>query len=128
PAPLSTSIKGDDASGLAAGNGGGGGTGFGGKGGGGGTKYGYYAGQVQARVAEVLRTHKKTRSAVMNVQVRIWADATGKITKVSLGQSSGDPALDAAIKNEVFSDINLQEPPQGMPMPIVMKFNARRPN
>ena len=111
------------------GNGGGGGTGFGGRGGGGGSKYGYYAGQVQSRVVEVLRSHKKTRAAVMNVQVRIWADSTGKISKVSLGQSTGDPALDSAIKNEVFSDISLQEPPpQGMPMPIVMHFKASRPN
>jgi TonB family protein len=104
-----------------------GGSGFGGKGGG--SKYGFYAGKVQARVAEALRNHKKTRSAVMNVQVRVWADSTGRITKVSLGQSTGDPVLDAAIKGEVLSDVVLSEPPPpGMPMPIVMRFNARRPN
>jgi TonB family protein len=65
----------------------------------------------------------------MNVQVRVWADSTGRITKVSLGQSTGDPVLDAAIKGEVLSDVVLSEPPPpGMPMPIVMRFNARRPN
>ncbi|MEY2907284.1 MAG: hypothetical protein RLZZ408_1755, partial [Verrucomicrobiota bacterium] len=129
-APLSTSIQGNDASGLAAGNGGGmGGNGFGGKGGGGGSKYGWYAGKVQTRVAEALRSHKKTRSAVMCVQVRVWADNTGRINKVSLAQSTGNPELDAAIKNEVLADVVLSEPPPpGMPMPIVMKFNARRPN
>jgi TonB family protein len=104
------------------------GGGFGGKGGGKGSKYGFYAGQVKSRVLDVLRTHKKTRSAVMDVQVRIWADSTGHITKVSLSKSTGDPALDAALKNEVFSDITLKEPPpEGMPMPIVMHFNAKRP-
>jgi TonB family protein len=129
-APISTSIQGNDASGLAAGNGGGmGGNGFGGKGGGGGSKYGWYAGKVQARVADALRTHKKTRSAIMSVQVRVWADNTGRISKVSLAQSTGNPELDAAIKNEVLANVVLSEPPpQGMPMPIVMKFNARRPN
>ena len=80
-------------------------------------------------MTEILRSHKKTRAAVMNVQVRIWADSTGKISKVSLGQSTGDPALDAAIKNEVFSDVTLKDPPpQGMPMPIVMHFKATRPS
>jgi TonB family protein len=112
------------------GNGGGMGSGFGGNGNGRSSKYGFYAGQVQARVADVLRTNKKTRSAVMNnVTVRIWADATGRITKVTLGHSTGDPALDNTIRNEAFSDITLPDaPPEGMPMPIVMKFNARRPN
>jgi TonB family protein len=130
PAPISTSIKGDAPSGLAAGNGNGTGFGTGFGNGGGGSKYGYYAGQVQSRVAEILRTDRKTRSAVMDhVKVRIWADATGRISKVSLGQSTGDPALDNAIRNEVFSNITLQEPPpEGMPMPIVMSFTARRPN
>ena len=105
------------------------GGGFGGKGGGHGSKFGYYAGQVQSRVVEVLRSHKKTRSAVMDVQVRIWADNTGRITKVSLSKSTGDAALDAAIRDEVFADITLKDPPpEGMPMPIVMRFNAKRPN
>ncbi len=129
PAPLSTSIQGNDASGLAAGNGGGMGGGFGGGGGGRGSKFGYYAGQVKGRILDSLRTNKKTRSAVMDVQVRIWVDNTGRVTKVGLSKSTGDPALDAAIKNEALADISLPEPPpQGMPMPIVMRFNAKRPN
>ena len=128
-APITTSIKGEGDSGLGLGNGGGaGGSGFGG--GGGGSKYGYYAGRVQSRVAEILRTNKKTRAAVMDhVRVRIWADSGGHISKVSLGQSTGDPSLDTAIKSEVFSDVTLESPPpEGMPMPIVMSFTARRPN
>jgi hypothetical protein len=123
---LSTSIQGNDASGLGSGNGGGG---FGGGGGGRGSKFGYYAGQVKNRIVDALRTNKKTRSAVMDVQVRVWLDTNGKITKVSLAKSTGDSALDAAIKSEVLADVSLKEPPpQGMPMPIVMHFRAKRPN
>jgi hypothetical protein len=56
-------------------------------------------------------------------------DNTGRITKVGLSKSTGDPAVDAAIKNEALADISLSEPPPaGMPMPIVMHFSAKRPN
>ena len=64
-----------------------------------------------------------------DVTVRIWADSSGRITKVSLAHSTGDPSLDNTIKNEAFADLTLPDaPPEGMPMPIVMKFNAHRPN
>ena len=83
---------------------------------------------MKSRIVDSLRSNKKTRSAVMDIQVRVWIDGSGHITKVSLAKSSGDPALDAAIKNEVLSDIALSEPPpEGMPMPIVMHFSAKRP-
>jgi len=128
PAPISTSIQGNDASGLALGNGGGGGgRGFGG--GGHGSKFGYYAGQVKARILDALRNHKKTRSAVMDVQVRVWLDETGRVSKVKLSQSTGNPDVDNAIKNEAMAEISMPEaPPQGMPMPIVMHLSAKRPN
>ncbi|MEI6345568.1 MAG: TonB family protein, partial [Verrucomicrobiota bacterium] len=101
---------------------------FGGGGGGHGSKFGYYAGQVKNRILDVLRANKKTRSAVMDVQVRVWLDDTGRVTKVTLSKSTGNPMLDDALKSEVLSEISMSEPPpQGMPMPIVMHFSAKRP-
>ena len=98
-------------------------------GGGHGSKFGYYAGQVKSRIVDALRTNKKTRSAVMDVQVRVWVDGTGRITKVSLAKSTGDQVVDEAIRKEALADISLPDaPPQGMPMPIVMHFSAKRPN
>lgn len=128
PAPLGTGIKGDGPgmSGL-GGSGNGGGFG-GGKGGGGGSKWGWYAGQVQARVAEALRRNSHTKTASMKIQVRIWSDTTGRVTRAKLDGTTGDPKLDAAIQNEVLTNLQLSEPPpSGMPMPIVMRLTARRP-
>ncbi|MCX8493957.1 MAG: TonB family protein, partial [Chthoniobacterales bacterium] len=128
PAPISTSIQGNDASGLASGGNGMGGSGFGGGGGGHGSKFGYYAGQVKSRILDVLRANKKTRSAVMDVQVRVWLDESGHVSKVSLSKSTGNPGLDEALKSEVLTEISMSEPPpRGMPMPIVMHFSAKRP-
>ena len=105
------------------------GGGFGGGGSGGhGSKFGYYAGQLKSRIIDAMRSNKKTRSAVMDVQVRVWLDETGRVSKVSLSKSTGDPTVDDAIRSEVLSDISMSEPPpQGMPMPIVMHFSAKRP-
>ncbi len=93
--------------------------------GGGGSKYGLYAGQVQSRVADALRGHKKTRSASMSVKVRIWVDSTGRITNAKLSGSSGDAAVDRAICDEILTGLQLQSPPpEGMPMPRWVFFDC----
>ena len=127
PPTLGTNLKGEGPgmSGLgASGNGGG----FGGGGGRGGSKWGWYAGQVQRSVADALRRNSKTKTASMKIQVRIWPDKTGRITRAQLDGTTGDSKLDAAIQNEVLTGLQLQEPPpQGMPAPIVLRLTARRP-
>ena len=105
-----------------------GGTGLG-KGGGSGSKYGAYAGQVQSRVSDALRNHKKTRSAALNIKVRIWLDSTGRITRSTISGTSGKADIDTAIRDEILTGLQLQNPPpEGMPMPIVMRLSATRPN
>lgn len=106
-----------------------GGTGTGPTQGGGGSKYGRYAAQVQSRVVEALRAHRKTKSAALQIQVRIWADSTGRVTRAVLNGSSGDPAVDAAIQNDILTGLQLTSPPPAdMPMPIVMRITAKRPS
>jgi len=131
-APMGSNIQGDgppDGFGLVGKGGGGRIGGLGSGKGGAGSKYGWYAGKVQSSVASALRTHKKTRAAAMSVKVRIWADSTGRITRAKLEGSSGDPATDRAITDEILSGLQLPEPPpDDMPMPIVMRISAKRPN
>jgi outer membrane biosynthesis protein TonB len=129
PAPLGTGITGPGGGpdfGLGRGIGGGGGWGNGG--GGGGSKYGWYAGEVQTRVADALRNNARTRTASMDLKIRIWADSTGRITKARLTGSTGDPALDSTLQNDILTGMQLSDPPPSdMPMPIVMRISARRP-
>ena len=68
PAPMGTNIEGPGNDGFGLAKGGGGGL-IGGKGGGGkkGSKFGAYSAQVQSSVVQALRSHKKTKSASMNV-------------------------------------------------------------
>lgn len=130
---MGSNITGDgppDSFGLVGRGGGGliGGTGTGSRQGGG-SKYGWYAGKVQSHIAGTLRQHRKTRASSMNIKVRIWADSSGRISRAALAGSTGDPDLDRALTDEILTGLVLPEPPpEDMPMPIVMRISARRPN
>ena len=86
------------------------------------------ANQVQTKIEEALRRNRKTRSASLSVSVRVWPDATGRINRAQIAGSTGDPALDTALRDEVLTGLQLQEPPPaGMPAPIVLQLRAASP-
>lgn len=125
---LGTGLKGNGPglSGLgSSGNGGG----FGGPGsGGGGNKLGIFTGQVKATVTEALRKNPRTRKAALNIQVRIWVDSTGRVTRAKLDGSTGDKALDDVIQNQILNNLQFPEPPPaGVRPPIIMRLTAARP-
>ncbi|MBB4256525.1 MULTISPECIES: TonB C-terminal domain-containing protein [unclassified Bradyrhizobium] len=100
-----------------------------GGGGGGGSRWGWYASIVQSQIEAALRANGKTRNATMQVQIRLWADATGRVSRIQLVSSTGDAELDAAIRNDVLGSLVLREPPpRDMPMPMVTRVTARRPS
>lgn len=115
------------ASDVGLGGSGGDGNGLG-NGDGGGSRFGWYAAEVQARIADAFRQNSKTRDANIQLKVRIWVDSAGRITRADLADSTGNPDIDAAVRNEVLVGLVLQDPPpQDMPMPIIMRVTARRP-
>lgn len=94
---------------------------------GGGSKYGWYAAKVQSAIADALRRHPSTRNAKMLLQVRVWPDANGRITRAQLVGSSGNSAVDQAIKNQILTGLQLpQAPPADMPVPIVLRITASK--
>jgi periplasmic protein TonB len=99
-------------------------------GGGGGSRWGWYATIVQEQIEAALRGNEKTRNAVVDADiVRVWADSSGRVTRVQLATSAGNPELDAAIRNEALGGLVLREPPpKDMPMPIVVRLTLRRPS
>jgi TonB family protein len=123
--PLGTGIKGSgpDSYGLGgqAGNGRIGGTA------GNGSQWGWYANQVQGQVVQAMQRNRKTHSAKLNVTVKVWPDRSGRVARAQMGGSTGDPALDSAIRDEILNGLQLQPPPPGMPMPITLRLAARRP-
>lgn len=133
PAALGTAIKGDggaDGFGLAPGGGNGmiGGSGNG-NGRRGGSAFGWYASQVQSSIADAVRRNDKTKFASGQRTARIWVDSTGRVTRVTISGGGGEADVNAALNNEVLSGLQLREaPPANMPMPIVLRISAQRPN
>ncbi|HEY2712925.1 MAG TPA: TonB C-terminal domain-containing protein [Chthoniobacterales bacterium] len=124
--PIGTNIKGDGSSnGFNLSNSAGSGAGDGRTNA---SRFGWYAGQVQSKVSEALRANRKTRTAELAIRARIWPDENGHVTRAQLSGSTGDASLDAAIRDEVLSGLQLREPPPpGMPLPIVLRLSAKRP-
>jgi protein TonB len=126
---IGTNIRGDgppDGFGVGSGKGGG----FLGSAGGAGPKgsrWGYYAGDVQCKIANALRSNSVTRSAALDIRVRVWPDPSGRVTRAQLVASTGNSSIDAALKNQVLNGLPLEPPPAGMPMPIVVHLLAKRP-
>jgi protein TonB len=127
PPPLTTGLTGPgaDGFGLGAGNGGGG---YGGGGGGRrGSRFGWFAGEVQKTVQEALSRNPVINQAGFIEKARIWADLSGRVTRVQLAGSTGNAAVDRAIE-ATLTGLQLPDlPPKDMPMPIVMRLVARRP-
>lgn len=91
------------------------------------TKWGWYAAQVQTTIADILKRNPRTKMAEVRIEVRIWADSsTGRVIRATLGSSTGDPGMDAAIVEALKGAQLAQPPPEGMPMPIVMRVTARK--
>ena len=123
--PLGTGIKGPGSDGFGLGSNPGNGR-IGG--GGDGSKWGWYASQVQSRIQQALQQNRKTRTASMSINVRIWPDSNGRINRAQLAGSTGDPSVDSALRDEVLSGLQLPEPPPaGMPAPITLRVTAKRP-
>jgi protein TonB len=92
-------------------------------------RLGWYASQVQIAISQALQSNTNTRTAEFRVDVQIWSDHSGRITRARIARSTGIAALDNAITNEVLAGLLLQEPPpDGMPMPIVLRLTARNPS
>lgn len=92
------------------------------------SKFGWYAAKVQSAIREALGRNTSTRSATMSLQVKVWADSSGRISRAVLVGTSGNPAVDQSIKNQVLTGLQLpQAPPSDMPMPINLRITARKP-
>ena len=92
------------------------------------TKWGWYAGKIQTRIAEALRNSPVTKNASISVEVRIWPDTSGRIIKANIRSGTGNAAMDQNITNNILTGMMLAEaPPADMPLPINLKITAQRP-
>src|SRR5215471_19780382 len=111
--------------GLLSGGGLGDGTG-GGIGSGTGSRYAWYYAKIASELEQAFRKSQRLKTADTRVELRVWADSSGRITRVQLVRSTGKPELDEALQAVV--GLRLRDPPPpDIPMPMIARFTARRP-
>ena len=107
-------------------SGGGLGDGSGGLGDGTGSRFGWYYARIAEEIEEAFRRQRKVAAASARVELRIWADPSGRISRIQLVRSTGNPEVDRAIESVVGLKLR-QPPPADIPMPMVARLTARRP-
>src|SRR5262249_36462093 len=89
------------------------------------SRYGWYYAKLAAQIEDAYRKNKRLSTASARVEIRVWADRSGRISRVELVKSTGDPELDRVIQSVV--GLKLKEPPPSdIPMPMLARITARR--
>lgn len=97
-----------------------------GGGGGGGNRFAWYGALVKERIQEIVAKNDKLRDADYRVMINVWVDAGGTVTRAELTSSTGDAALDSALRLALNSLPRLGEgAPGDMPQPIKLRITAR---
>ena len=98
------------------------------KGGGGGTKIGAYGSKVKEAVMEALKSDPALRDAVFeNIEPVVWLDRRGRVRRVDLPQSTGNPSYDNAIRSRLVGMQMSEPPPDNQSVRFYLKVSSRRP-
>ena len=89
-------------------------------------RFGWYYAHIAAEIEDVFRKQKRLSMASTRVELRVWADESGLIERVQLIHSTGRAELDEAIQSVVGHRLK-EPPPRDIPMPLIARFIARRP-
>jgi len=89
-------------------------------------RYAYYYARMQPDIEAVLRRSKRLSSASLVAELRIWWDESGRITRVQQAGARADPSLDEDFERLVGIRVR-NPPPPDVPMPVVLRVSARRP-
>lgn len=90
------------------------------------SRYGWYYSRLAAGIEDEFRRQKDLVSAATRAEVRVWVDPAGVVTRVQLVRTTGNPRLDQAIQSVVGLRFR-EPPPDDLPMPMILRVTARRP-
>jgi protein TonB len=92
----------------------------------GGDRFAWYAGALKDDLLSFLSEHPDIRQRAYSVNVRLWLDGKGAVTRVALSSSTGDHNLDRALQSLLGSmDKVAQAPPEDMPQPVQIRIVSR---
>ncbi|MCZ4303305.1 TonB family protein [Zoogloeaceae bacterium G21618-S1] len=91
-----------------------------------GMQFAFYTNLLQRRIQSALQQAAALKGADFRVVVHVWLDADGRLTRSELADSTGDGALDAALRAAMVEVPAVGEaPPSGMPQPVRIRVTNR---
>jgi protein TonB len=92
----------------------------------GGDRFAWYAGMLKDDLLSFLAEHRDIRSRAYSVNVRLWLDGEGAVTRVALTSSTGDRDLDRELETLLGNMERVAEaPPSGLPQPVQIRIVSR---
>jgi protein TonB len=92
----------------------------------GGDRFGWYAGMLKQDLLSLLGEDHDVRSRAYSVNVRLWLDPHGAVTRVDLTSSTGDRDLDRRLRDRLAGMERVAEaPPDGLPQPVQLRIVSR---
>jgi protein TonB len=86
----------------------------------------WYAGLIKKEVQDLLNEHSEVRRNKYTVVVRVWVERDGRISQADLQGTTGDPAVDRALRTALTSTGRLEQPPpEDMPQPVRLRITSR---
>ncbi|EQM66996.1 energy transducer TonB family protein [Pseudomonas solani] len=76
----------------------------------------------------LMRDSPELRSLAFRVNLEVWINQSGQVTRVELTRSTGDPELDAKVLAALRGSPPLERPPASMSMPVRLSLQGRRPS
>jgi protein TonB len=95
-------------------------------GGGGGAAFAWYTGMIKDGILDALSEDERVRKGNYRLTVRVWLAQDGRVERIALADSTGNPQLDAAIEQALTRVRRLREgPPLEMPQPVTLRIVSR---
>jgi len=85
----------------------------------------FYANQLQAQLQDELNQQKKLRGSDYRATVAVWIGADGRVQRVDLTGSTGDPDTDQLLRATIADARRLKAPPENMPQPVRLRITSR---
>lgn len=91
-----------------------------------GSAFRYYARQLQDELVSQLSSEKDIRKKRYSVDIKLWLDPDGSISRVALSTTTGDAELDDRLADALGRlEAMASSPPAGMPQPIRLRIVSR---
>jgi protein TonB len=87
--------------------------------------FAFYTNQLQAQLQDELNRKDKLRGAEYSATLALWIGADGRVQKVELTGTTGDPQTDALLRETITGSTRLKSPPDNMPQPVRLRVTAR---